>query len=147
MTNYREDKMAQEFSLSSEEKLYKEGSATHLKSIINGMQGYVYLTSTRLVFCSRGWFFNSALGQIIQLISKPKGIDFEIPLTNILSIAKESHGFASKYAFKIAGSEGYAIIFTTGSDKWIEAIVAAKEASSSGISTKKIGDLIEFVTT
>ena len=138
--------MAQEFSLSPDEKLFKEGSATHFKSMLSGMQGYIYLTSTRLVFCSRGWLFNSALGQIIQLISKPKGVDFEIPLANIQSIAKESHGFASKYAFKIAGSEGYSIIFTTGSDKWIEAIVAAKEACSSGISTKKIGDLIEFVT-
>jgi hypothetical protein len=138
--------MAQEFSLTSEEKLYKEGSATHFKSMLSGMQGHVYLTSNRLVFCSRGWLFNSALGQIIQLISKPKGIDFEVSLKTLQSITKESHGFASKYTFKASGSEAYTIIFTTGSDKWIEAIVAAKEASSAGFKAKTIGDLIEFVS-
>jgi hypothetical protein len=53
--------------------------------------------------------------------------------------------FATKNVFKVSGAESKSIIFTTGSDKWLEAIISAVE-NNSQLKAKLIGDLVEFAS-
>lgn len=135
--------MSNKFELSSNEKLYKEGAVSMIKSMLNVTPCHMYLTSERIVVCSKG-LFSFVFGPLIALFYKPTAISTEISLRDLATVTREKHGLASKYVFRTNGGAEVSLQFALGAEKWLEAVVAGKEASSASISTKKIGDMIEF---
>ena len=136
--------MTKKYELATGEKLYKEGGATQIKSMMNVTQGHVYLTSERLVFCSKG-ILAAIFGPVVALFYKPTKITHEIKLRDIATVTKEKHGLVSKYVFRTTTGEPFSLQFTLGSDKWIEAIILGKKSCNVAVSTKQIGDMIEFI--
>jgi hypothetical protein len=130
--------------LEESESKYMEGSGVYLKNTLNVIQGTIYLTSKRIIFCKRSGLFNALAGPLLMHLSKGKHIAFEIKLDQIKSIHSEKHGFASKFIFTNRSGDQFAIQFMTGKEKWLKAICDAIKFHYPQLDVMQLGERYEI---
>lgn len=92
------------FSPKEDEKIYIEGRATYIKSVLNVTAGYAFLTSKRLVFAD---FDNDIL--------------FSIPISDISDVREGKYGLTKKTTIATMTGDEYSIQFDPH-DKWFALI-------------------------
>ena len=113
------------FVLLPEESIEIEGSGTHIKSIINYISGHAILTNRRLIFCNKNiestMMLAGLVGVALSMARKQVKISFQIALTDVKSVTKSKHGFASKYVFETVDGKIYNLQFTKEKN-WVEGL-------------------------
>lgn len=135
-------KMAK-FILQKNERMYKSGIASYLKSTVNVKSGGGYLTSERFVFATYSSMVGLFLGPLLQLFTKPNNIDFEFPLSSLRSIHQEKHGLGQKHILTCDRGDSYAMGFRN-SPEWYSAFKSVMEDVYPDFQTKQIGDRIDI---
>ena len=88
-------------TLLENEEVIIQGMSSYLKSRLNVVSGYVYLTNYRMVFCCKRTVTAVALfgvvGAITSLVRKQTKITFQIPIAEIESIKLQKHFRSRKH--------------------------------------------------
>ncbi len=131
-------------NLDNNENTFMEGAGVYLKSTFNVIQGTIFLTSKRFVFCKRSGLFNAVAGPLLMHLAKGSHMVFEIELSKLNSIHSEKHGFGSKYIFTNNQGETFPLQFMTGKEKWLQSIIDAVRNHNPNVKINQIGDNINF---
>jgi hypothetical protein len=115
------------------EGIVKEGQAASMRGPF-GASGRLYLTGRRLVFLKMNPLFMAfgAIGAALGVATKPKKVQFDIPLSEIGEVAKEKAGLArSILAVSRSGGE-VAKFGVKDFEGWADAVRSAKDAQATG---------------
>lgn len=126
------------------ESKYMEGSGVYLKNTLNIIQGTIYLTSKRIVFCKRHGLFNALAGPLLMHLARGTNIVLEIELDQIRSIHSVKHGFGSKLIFSNRNGDNFAIQFINGKEKWLNAICDTIKFHHPRLDVMQLGERYEI---
>ena len=105
------------FTPDENEKIHIEGAATYIKSGLNVIAGYAFLTSKHFVFAGS----NIALLNVLSDSPHKSDILFSIPIEDISNAQEGKHGFTKKTIVTTKSGDEYSLTFDPH-DKWFALI-------------------------